>query len=324
MKIKAISIKKSFKKTNILVIGDLMLDKYSFGNSSRQSPEAPVPIIDEFNEDIFLGGAANTALNIKMLGGGEVSCCGVIGKDNSGKMIKNLIKKNNINCNGVVVNNSHKTTTKKRIYLNDKQMLRLDNEQNEISFKSQSSIKKFLKEEINNYDLIVISDYNKGVITKTLVGEIKSLCKKNKTPIIVDPKQNFSVYQGVDYITPNLKEFQKNSNLKKNTLSEISLTGRKIINKHKIKNILVTLGEKGMILIDDCSKNYIKTQKVKEADVVGAGDTVIAALSLCIASNLDKLLSIQISNIAAKISVSKSATSTVNFDEIEADIINFL
>lgn len=324
MKTEAITIKKSFKKTKILVIGDLMLDKYSFGNSSRQSPEAPVPIIDEFNEDVFLGGAANTALNIKMLGGGKVSCCGVIGKDNSGKMIKNLIKKHNINYKGIVVDNSHKTTTKKRIYLNDKQMLRLDNEQNEISSKSQSLIKKFLKKEINNYNLIVISDYNKGLVTKTLVAEIKRLCKKNKISIIVDPKQNFSVYKGVDYITPNFKEFRKNSELKKNKLSEIVLTGRKIINKHKIKNILVTLGEKGMILIDDCSKNYIKTEKVKNADVVGAGDTVIAALSLCIASNLEKILSIQISNIAAKISVSKSATSTVNFDEIENDIINLL
>lgn len=324
MKIEPITIKKSFKKTKILVIGDLMLDKYSFGNSTRQSPEAPVPIIDEFNEDVFLGGAANTALNIKMLGSGKVSCCGVIGNDNSGKMIKNLIKKNNINHKGIVVDNSHKTTTKKRIYLNSKQMLRLDNEQNEISYKSQSLIKKFLKEEINNYNLIVISDYNKGLVTKTLVAEIKRLCKKNKISIIVDPKQNFSVYKGVDYITPNFKEFQKNSELKKNKLSEIFLTGRKIINKHKIKNILVTLGEKGMILIDDRSKNYIKTQKVKNADVVGAGDTVIAALSLCIASNLEKILSVQISNIAAKISVSKSATSTVNFDEIEDDIINLL
>lgn len=323
MKSELFLLKDSFRKSKILVVGDLMLDQYFFGQSSRQSPEADVPVITKSNEDFFLGGAANTAFNIKMLGRGKVGLCGVVGSDISGKIITELCQKAKLNFEGLYQDKNHVTTTKKRIYFKNQQLLRIDTEQSKISQRAEHYILNYIQKNINRYDLVVVSDYNKGVINAGLMKNIVNLTSKQGKKVIVDPKQDLSIYFSANYITPNLHELEKFAKISNNSLKGIIKESNDLLNRYQIENLLVTMGEKGMLFINSEFSQFIKTKKVLNADVVGAGDTVVASLSLCIAAGLNGILSSKISNEAARISVSKSGTSSVSFDELSEKITSY-
>jgi|UPI0003A5D686 D-glycero-beta-D-manno-heptose-7-phosphate kinase len=322
MKINLNQLKKSFGNSNILVIGDIMLDRYIFGKSQRYSPEAPVPIINSFKKLNVLGGASNVGLNIKSLGNNKVTCCGLIGSDRSGKDLLKLLLDNNINSDGIFIDDKHRTTTKERIYSNEQQIIRIDKEKKSISKKSTKLILNFISSSIKNYDVIIISDYNKGVITSELVKQLIDINNNTRSiPIIVDPKKkNLSVYSGVDLITPNLKELENANDKIYEKNQDIIKANNDVIKKNNIKNIVTTLGKKGMIVTENNSSYHIEGIKVNTPDVIGAGDTVIATIALCLSSGMSILESSNLANIVASICVSKIGTSVVTFDELKNKI----
>jgi len=221
-----------FKKKNVLVVGDLVLDHHIFGAVDRISPEAPVPVVWANRESFLCGGAANVGLNLVSLGS-RVSLCGVIGKDHFGKRLFSLIKKGGMDTSLIVKDEQRPTTLKTRIMAHHQQVVRVDWESVEfLSLKINKSIVNKIKKNIDSFDAVIIEDYGKGVINPELVGELVRLCKKKKKIITVDPKEeNLDYYENVTALTPNLKEAQVAANMKLRSKSEIPLLGKMIMDK---------------------------------------------------------------------------------------------
>ena len=309
---------KRINKTQILCVGDIILDQYIYGNVERMSPEAPVPILTINEEHFQLGGVGNVARNISSLGG-NATIVGLIGKDFSSKYIEKLIKSEKNLRSDFVIDENHSTPLKMRFLNKFTQLLRADKE--EIRPKSKlSHIKKIkgkIKKEIERCDAIIISDYNKGFVTKELIEELVKLAKQYKKIILVDPKsKDFQTYEGVDFLTPNQQELSEATNNFIDSEKEAVESGKKIIEKCKIKNVLVTRSEKGMILISAKKFKNFPTLAKEIYDVSGAGDTVIAALAVMIASGFDLETSALLSNRAAGIVVGKKGTAVTTQEEM--------
>lgn len=309
---------KAINKCNILCIGDVMLDHYVYGNVYRSSPEAPIPILLKKDEKYFLGGAGNVARNLSDLGA-KCTLLAIIGTDNASKKIKNLVSINkNIKSELITVKN-YSLPVKTRYIKNSDHLLRVDKEI--ISFKKSkkllSTIRKSLLKNIEKSNLIIISDYNKGLINKSLVKEITKIAKKNRKIIIVDPKKiNLGTYANIDILTPNQKELNDAAGKLLKKESEIIAFGKSIIDKYNIKEILLTRSEKGMLLIGhDYIKKYNANAK-KVCDVTGAGDTVVSTLALMKAIGLNTKMSAEISNYAAGITIGKPGTATLLYKEL--------
>ncbi|MCX5704235.1 MAG: PfkB family carbohydrate kinase, partial [Candidatus Omnitrophica bacterium] len=284
-----------FHDKKILVIGDLMLDKFISGNFTRISPEAPVPIVDVENEEYDLGGAANVASNISTLGG-NVIIFGFRGEDSQGEILESLLAQRNIK-HFLGINS--KTTLKERVIMSQQgrkqQFLRIDYDEPSIKIFS-SELKSELMKEAASADMIVISDYAKGVITSDLMGCLSEF----KHKIIVDPKpKNSALYKGVYLITPNDREA-----LGMAAQEDVFEAGKKLKND-LISNILITRGHKGMALFSD-KLFEVQAQAQNAYDVVGAGDTVIAALALALSAGASLEDATIIANYAAGIAVSKA------------------
>ncbi len=298
---------KEFKERKILVIGDLMLDKITYGEVNRISPEAPVQVVKVEEEIYQLGGAANVASNIKTLGG-NVSIFGFAGNDYCGKIMQKLFREKNIE---YCIEDSRQTTLKNRVIskIQHQQLLRVDYEDTSKKMFSRKT-KEIMEIEINNSDLILISDYSKGAITKDLMNFLKN----TGTKIIVDPKpENKTLYKDVFLITPNEKEALLMSSKK-----DVQSAGR-YLRKKLSQNVLITLGEKGMMLFSD-KELKIPTYAKDIFDVVGAGDTVIATLSLSIASGFSLEEAAILANHAASITIEKLGAYSVKFGELEKKI----
>ena len=271
---RAEDIIRDFKNRNILVIGDLILDKYLFGTVDRISPEAPVPIVEVQREELKLGGACNVAWNISKLTG-NAYIIGVIGDDENGEKLKELMKGNNIN-DLTVVDKSRPTIEKTRIIAVSQQLIRIDREDkrivsNSIFEKIKENIEKILKD----IEGIIISDYGKGVINKGLMDYLTKLGK----PIFVDPKpENFNLYRNITIMTPNKKEAY--ACIKAEKTKSLDFVGKTIMKKLNIRNLLITLSSEGMALFEGDNITRIPAKAKKVFDVTGAGDTVISVLSL--------------------------------------------
>tara|TARA_B100001248_G_scaffold207794_1_gene161837 strand:+ start:6576 stop:7496 length:921 start_codon:yes stop_codon:yes gene_type:complete len=297
-----------FSNYKVMVIGDLMIDNYIFGKSSRISPEAPVPVIIPETENTVLGGAGNVVNNLSNLGA-QVSCMGVVGNDIWGEKLISLLKAKSVNTNCIEVLNNYPTTVKKRIYSNGVQVARLDTEK----IIDWSPSKVFLDMDFEKFDVIILSDYNKGVLNSPWYKS-----KFSKNVVIVDPKKDdFNFYQGANIITPNLKELEKVSKTKINNKA-IFHNCNELISKHNIDYIVVKKGDKGMTIVgkNNFLKN-IKAHNVKSPDVTGAGDTVISTLSLFFAKTKNIIKSAEIANFAASIVVSKSGTASIKKEDIK-------
>ncbi len=300
-----LSILNGFKGKNILVVGDIMLDKYIFGNVERISPEAPVQVVEVEKESYLPGGAANAANNIAALQGNALMV-GIVGNDNEAKTLLNELKKRNINTEGIFTDNQKPTTQKVRILGQKQQLLRIDYEKRDYLNKEiEDKILNFIKEKIGNINAVIISDYAKGVITKNLVEEIKEIAK-NKI-IIADPKpKHKDFYKDVSLVTPNIKEAKEMTEKEENLIKELN------------SPILITKGEKGMSLYEkDGNITNIPTKAKEVYDVSGAGDTVVATLALALSSNATLKQAAIIANHAAGITVGKLGTSTVSIEEIK-------
>ena len=304
-----------FNNTPIFVYGDLMLDVYQYGEVNRISPEAPVPVFKEIKVEYRLGGACNVASNIKTLSGNPI-LFGLTGFDESSKILENIIIKNEINFE-IVKSNLFNTIVKKRIISSNQQLLRIDSEK-KIETKDAEKIIAIAKKKINESKIVVISDYNKGATFK-LSKLIRYLKKLNKT-VIIDPKHHeISKYAGVDYITPNIKElmvyiggFNDDSELENKVYS--------LMINNDIKNILLTRSEEGLSHFS-IKNNKIKhvrssVEKVEVFDVSGAGDSVVAILSLMLNSNISIEKNLNLINKVGAKSVSKFGTYSVKYEDL--------
>jgi D-beta-D-heptose 7-phosphate kinase / D-beta-D-heptose 1-phosphate adenosyltransferase len=312
----------NFSDINILVVGDIILDKYIIGDVNRISPEAPVPVIKYDKNFSSLGGAANVANNLVKLGC-SIDLLGLIGKsDDEGNQVRHLLLECGIRDKLIDID-SIPTITKTRIISSGHQICRIDQEK---VFDNNSLILSLIKKmnlKFEEYDVLVLSDYNKGIIqsevSSFLINKFNELGKK----IIIDPKKDdWSIYKRASIITPNFKEFTTIAKYCPNTEKEIVSHGRKIINKYDLQNILVTRSEKGMLWVDKDTHINIKTEAKEVFDVSGAGDTVIATLSACIAKGVNVEKSINYANIAASIVVGKTGTCPVTLKELKSKINN--
>ena len=293
-----------FKSIKVLVIGDLMIDNYIMGSSSRLSPEAPVPVIRPTSNYSIAGGAANVAMNMSSLGA-QVSCAGVIGNDSWGKKLLTILNKKGIDSTYIDRIRNFKTTVKQRIYSNDKQIARIDNE--EILEQECS----FMDKKFNNYDVIILSDYNKGVLTTNWFQRPES------ATVFLDPKKSFINFNQCDIITPNLNELKQLSGDNITSEEDIKESCKIILNKYNLKYIIAKRGDEGITIIgkNDYVK-HLKAKFVKTPDVTGAGDTVISSISLAFAVTNDIEKSAEFAINASALAVSKPGTATVTIDEI--------
>jgi len=294
---------KDFSNKKILVIGDIILDKYVYGNVSRINPEAPVPIVNVEKEEYHLGGTGNVVSNLESLGG-KVMLFSFIGKDSEAEIVKELLDRKNIK---YCFDNEVMTIQKTRIIGNNQQIVRIDKEKN-LEKIFTKDIKKILLEKAQEADIIVISDYGKGVINQDLMN----LLNNHKKKMIIDPKQydKIDLYKDAYLITPNKRE-----SFEMSKCTAVEQAGEKL--KQELNsNILITLGKKGMVLFSD-KKLHLPTKAREVYEVSGAGDTVIAALALALASKASLEQAIIISNHAAGIAVEKVGTYSVSLKELE-------
>ena len=303
---------------SVLIVGDVMLDKYYFGEVRRISPEAPVPITRVTKEKETLGGAANVAHNLALLGCKTI-LVGTVGSDEHRSGLLRLLDATGILHDGLMIGSSP-TTTKLRVIGGHQQMIRLD-------FEETSPIQEHTEEKIKSYiasvvpqqvDCVIISDYAKGVCTPSLCQFIIDKCEEYNIPVIVDPKgNNWHKYRGASYITPNLKELNEAVNaFVANEDEEVKRAALRIRRKYKVKNLVVTRSEQGLSLIGGRRCVHIPTYAQEVFDVSGAGDTVIAVLAAAIAAGLDPSDAAYLANMAAGVVVGKLGTYAINREEL--------
>lgn len=299
-KTRAKEIFKNFSGKNIAVVGDIMLDRYFWGSVSRVSPEAPVPVIDLEHETFHLGGAANVASNLCSLGVKSI-LCGIIGNDNSAEMFQSICLERGIDPSGLYKDDSRPTTVKTRIIGNNQQIARLDREvRSIINSDGEKHILNTLKA---NKDItgIIFGDYDKGTITPKLIKAILEYSKANKIAVYADPKfSNFLHYNGVTVFKPNKKEAAQALKIEISTDEDILNTCQMLLDKLKCENVLLTLGDKGMILVESNGKiHHVGTKARLVSDVSGAGDTVIATLAACYSGGATMKEAATLANFAA-------------------------
>ena len=308
-----------FSDIKVLVIGDFMIDHYIIGESNRMSPEAPVPVVVPKEEYSIPGGAGNVAMNLKLMGA-DVSCAGCIGNDIWGEKLLSILKNEGINTERIEIIDDHPTTLKQRIYSDGKQVARLDTEKI-INWE----IDDFTTDIAENYDVMILSDYNKGVLHNsdlflTLISASQLSPDNRLETIIVDPKKDdFDHYNGVNIITPNLDELQKATKMKIDDNESIIKACKKLIEEYFIEYVVAKKGDEGITVVgEDNFVTHIKPHTVENPDVTGAGDTVIAALSIAYAKTNDIEFSAKFANAAAAIAVDKTGTASVSTKEIES------
>lgn len=298
--------------SKILVCGDIILDKYWYGPTNRISPEAPVPVIKVDSEEYRLGGAANVACNLSSLGC-NVTLMGFIGDDYQGEFIINELEKKGIK-NKLLINSQIKTTTKLRIISRNMQLIRLDFEEN-VDINSQYLLVEKFKEIVEDFDLVIFSDYAKGALFK--INELIKLCIKFKIKTLVDPKQKrFEIYQGATFLKPNFSEFLEMVGKVSND-DQLRKKAFHLIRNLNLEALIITRGSKGISLFEKGDKVFEQNSCASEVfDVTGAGDTVLAVLGAFMACGFDLKKSIYFANKAAGIVVGRSGTSYVSIHDL--------
>ena len=303
-------------KPKILVIGDLMIDKYLWGRCERISPEAPVQIIDIYDEELILGGAGNVVQNLKALGS-EVSIISAIGNCKHSNDLKKLLNRINVDTNFLVYEEGRITPKKTRIISSHQQVVRYDIEtKNDISPEIEDEIINIFMKNVMSFDLVILSDYAKGLLTESLCQKIIKISNKNSKKVIVDPKgTDFNKYSSAYLLTPNRSEASRALNENISDRASIDSALRKLKEKFNLSVSLITLSEDGIATLETTTK--IHPTKAKEVfDVTGAGDTVIASLGYALAANLNIENAVYLANLAAGVVVSKLGSATASFEEI--------
>lgn len=308
-------ILKSFQNLKVAVVGDMMLDDYLIGSVDRISPEAPVPVVSIKKERFVLGGAANVVNNLSTLGAKAV-CFGVIGEDFDGERLVRELEAKSIETSGIVKTDDRPTIVKRRIISGTQQLLRLDWEDaRAIPENLENNLLEQVEKRIDGLNAIILSDYDKGVLTPRVVKRIITLCREKGIIVTVDPKpKNALNYIGATSMTPNRKEAVEC--LGKKSFDDMLTIGKELKEKLQLDNLLLTRSEEGMSLFHEEDVINIPTYAKEVFDVTGAGDTVISVFTLACAAGVSLHEAAKIANTAAGVVVGKMGTSTVTKEEI--------
>jgi D-beta-D-heptose 7-phosphate kinase/D-beta-D-heptose 1-phosphate adenosyltransferase len=318
-----LDIINTFKQKNILVIGDLILDHYIWGRVDRISPEAPVPVVEVTRESLMLGGAANVAHNVVSLGG-KAAVVGINGKDIAGEAIADMLAQKGVNCDGIFVSQGP-TTVKTRVIAHNQQVVRFDREDRKyVEGKTLNRLIDYVNSVYTDFDAIIISDYEKGVISSELIKNILKSVKTKKSGrtgsgmfVAVDPKVgHFHFYRGVSLITPNVMEASIGSAVEIKDEKSLLKAGRVLLKKLGCKAVLITRGEQGMSLFEKNRVAHIPTVARKVYDVTGAGDTVISAFALAHVSGATMEEAAEIANHAAGVVVAEVGTAVATPEQL--------
>ncbi|MEJ2683485.1 MAG: D-glycero-beta-D-manno-heptose-7-phosphate kinase [Candidatus Sulfobium sp.] len=300
---------KQFRDRNILVVGDLILDRYIWGNVRRISPEAPVPVVEVERESFLLGGAANVANNIVSLGA-SAAVVGIVGKDMAGEALTDLLTRKGVKCEGIFVSN-RPTTVKTRVIAHNQQVVRFDREDSKyVAGKVLRGVLEHIGSLYRGFDAIIVSDYRKGMISGGMIRGILEKSKSRKMFIAVDPKVgHFNFYKGVSVVTPNVAEAASGANIEIRDEKTLARAGRALLKRLGCRAVLVTRGEQGMALFERKGVTHIPTAARKVYDVTGAGDTVISAFTLACAAGASMSEAAVIANHAAGVVVGEVGTA---------------
>ena len=290
---------QGFKNKKVLIIGDAMIDSYMWGEINRMSPVAPVSIVEVKKSESRLGGAANVALNLKALGASAI-LCSLVGTGNRGVLFKKLMKESKLSIEGIIFNNKRKTTIKTRVIADKKHQLRIDEEEKQPNQQAKEFL-QLTESLMSDIDVIILQDYNKGVLTPEVIESVIASANRKGIPTIVDPKkQNFGSYKNCTIFKPNLAEIKAGLNIDfdANNIVEINNASAKLREKLNANAVLLTLSERGICINSEEKFTHTPAFKKDIIDISGAGDTVVSVASLCLASKIDYTQLSILSNLA--------------------------
>lgn len=309
---------QNFSSTRILCVGDIMLDQFIMGSVSRISPEAPVPVLHIKEEFTVLGGAGNVIRNLVSLNS-SVTFISVVGEDKAGKEIQDLLNALPKINSSIIVDNTRITTTKTRFIASNQQVLRTDREQFlTLNPSLENEILDVFKKQIQSHDLVILSDYAKGIFSPHLLQSLIQEARAQEKPILIDPKGNdFTRYKGATLLTPNRNELALAAHSTINTQENLTSISQDILKKCDFEAMIVTRGSEGMTLVESSGNiEHLKTQALEVFDVSGAGDTVIAVLGVSLAAGATLSEAMYLANAAAGIVVGKVGTAVIHQDEL--------
>jgi rfaE bifunctional protein kinase chain/domain len=314
---------RRFGKARLLVVGDLMLDQFIWGRVDRISPEAPVPVVLVTRESFHLGGAANVVHNISSLGG-QATACGIIGRDSSGQHVLNELQEIGAATAGVTVSSGTVTVRKTRVIAHSQQVVRYDRESPEHASSAVRRLERFLREHVWDYDAVVVSDYGKGVVTANLLGVLDAARKRRPFRLIVDPKKpNFPHYRGLTLATPNVSEAAEAAGIDIRDDASLRAAGNHLLERWDAEALLITRGEHGLTLFARGGLvRHFPTAARQVFDVTGAGDTVVAACALALASGASLDEAALLANHAAGVVIGKLGTATLSATELRTAMVN--
>lgn len=313
-----------FSELNVLIIGDAMVDNYLWGKADRISAEAPVPVVTVIRQEARLGGAGNVSLNLQALGANPILIT-FVGDDDNGKIFTNLMKENHLSSDRVFADKNRMTTVKTRIYSGDRQVARVDQE---VSALLDSDFEAHIFAEIvkvidtERISVVVFVDYDKGLITPWLIRKVVELAKSRNLLTVADPKiRNFDDYREIDLLKPNFKEFRDGLKLQieMTDLKKLKAIAENFKNENNIGMLLITLSELGVWVSNGEMQNYFPAEVRNIADVSGAGDTVVAMASLCLATGLSAALTAQLSNLAGGLVCEKPGVVSVDREQLKKE-----
>lgn len=307
-----------YGNVKILVIGDLILDHYIYGSCNRISPEAPVPVVEVKKESYTLGGAGNVLKNIISLGC-QANIISITGNDTESGIVEKHLQAQNINGDGIFKDNSRCTTIKSRVLVSNHQLIRLDREITKpVDNIMADKLLKVVTERIKDYDILLLSDYNKGLFTEYLLSKLFAICRKLSIKTILDPKgADFSKYKGVNIIKPNKKEAIMATGIDIVDEDTLRAACAKLKEQTNCDSVVITMSEEGMAYYSDGVLDVIPTRALAVVDVTGAGDTVLAALGVALAANNTLHNACDFANHAAAVVVNKVGSATSTLAEID-------
>ena len=308
--------------TRLLVIGDAMLDHYVFGDAARLSPEAPVPVVRVERDVLRPGGAANTAVNVRALGA-AAELAAVAGDDENGRELRRTLEEGAVDVRGLIVAAGRPTTWKGRVIARQQQLVRLDREvDGDISTELEDELLAYFADALKRADGVILSDYGKGAITARVAAEVITRARDAGKVVCVDPKENhFGLYKNVTSVTPNHHEAAAAAGIRERDDPDLERTGAALLTMLAADSVLITWGERGMVLFAaDGSTSRIPTRAREVYDVAGAGDTVAATFAAALAAGASHLAAAQLANFAASVVVAKMGTATASPAEVKSAV----
>jgi rfaE bifunctional protein kinase chain/domain len=322
LKSKVIELQSAAKRPSVLVIGDLMVDHYVWGTATRLSPEAPVPIVNVKKETTTLGGAGNVVQNLVALGA-HVAVAGVIGNDASGIELIEILQQEGVKTNAIIRDVLRPTTVKTRVLAGSHQLVRVDREVTDaVSPEVEEELILALKANIEGADIVIFSDYNKGLFAPELTQRMIGIATEHQKKVVVDPKGlNYEKYKGAYIIKPNRKELAEASKTEKiSNITELRNAAKTIFEQTDTTYLIVTLSEEGMAIVTERSSKLLPVKATEVFDVTGAGDTVIATIAYFVAAGLSVEEACELANHAAAIVIRHIGSATTTVDEVLKDM----